>query len=188
MNDQVLFLRSCKGFRFCNIFIIDLRCQAMSGDSHLNYSSTFNGTDCCSIPSAALSKLPGLMCQWNQCHEHQREGCGYWFKSQLCRKITYDQLSSYKQGFPGGSDGKAPACQCRRRGSDPAVRVGKIPWRRQWHPTPVLLPGKSHGRRTLVGDSPWGRKESNTTEKLHFHFLSLFKIQITSPTTNIVKS
>ena len=42
--------------------------------------------------------------------------------------------------------------------------------RRQWHPTPVLLPGKSHGRRSLVGFSPWGRKESNTTEQLHFHF------------------
>ena len=43
-------------------------------------------------------------------------------------------------------------------------------WRRQWHATPVLLPGKSHGRRSLVGCSPWGRKESDTTERLHFHF------------------
>ena len=41
---------------------------------------------------------------------------------------------------------------------------------RQWHPTPVLLPGKSHGWRSLVGCSPWGRKESDTTERLHFHF------------------
>ena len=40
--------------------------------------------------------------------------------------------------------------------------------RRQWHPTPVLLPGKSHGWRSLVGYSPWGRKESDTTERLHF--------------------
>ena len=43
-------------------------------------------------------------------------------------------------------------------------------WRRQWHPTPVLLPGKSHGWRSLVGCSPWGRKESDTTERLHFDF------------------
>ena len=43
-------------------------------------------------------------------------------------------------------------------------------WRRQWHPTPVLLPGKSHGRRSLVGCSPWGGKESDMTEQLHFHF------------------
>ena len=43
-------------------------------------------------------------------------------------------------------------------------------WRRQWHPTPVLLPGESHGRRSLVGCSPWGLEESDTTERLHFHF------------------
>ena len=43
--------------------------------------------------------------------------------------------------------------------------------RRQWHPTPVLLPGKSHGWRSLVGSSPWGREESGMTERLHFHFL-----------------
>ena len=42
--------------------------------------------------------------------------------------------------------------------------------RRQWHPTPVLLPGKSHEWRSLVGYSPRGREESNTTERLHFHF------------------
>ena len=43
-------------------------------------------------------------------------------------------------------------------------------WRRKWHPTPVLLPRKSHGWRSLVGCSPWGRKESDRTERLHFHF------------------
>ena len=42
--------------------------------------------------------------------------------------------------------------------------------RRQWHPTPVLLPRKSHGWRSLVGCSPWGCEESDTTEHLHFHF------------------
>ena len=44
-------------------------------------------------------------------------------------------------------------------------------WRRQWQPTPVLLPGKSHGQRSLVGCSPWGHEESDTTERLHFHAL-----------------
>ena len=43
-------------------------------------------------------------------------------------------------------------------------------WEKARHPTPVLLPGKSHGRRSLVGCSPWGREESDTTERLHFHF------------------
>ena len=42
--------------------------------------------------------------------------------------------------------------------------------RRRWHPTAVLLPGKSHGWRSLVGCSPWGRKESDMTERLHVHF------------------
>ena len=43
-------------------------------------------------------------------------------------------------------------------------------WRRQWHPTPVLLPGESHGRRSLAGCSPWGSEELDKTERLHFHF------------------
>ena len=49
------------------------------------------------------------------------------------------------------------------------VVVRLLSRRRHWHPTPVLLPGKSHGRRGLVGCSPWGREESDTTERLHFH-------------------
>ena len=46
-----------------------------------------------------------------------------------------------------------------------------FPRRRQWQPTSVLLPGKSHGWRSLVGCSPWGRYESDTTGRLHFHAL-----------------
>ena len=75
------------------------------------------------------------------------------------------------QGLPWWLSGKESACQClqcRRRGFDPWVR--KIPWRRAWQPTPVFLPGKSHGQRSLVGYSPWDREESDTTERLHFHF------------------
>ena len=57
-----------------------------------------------------------------------------------------------------------------------------IYWRRQWHPTPVLLPGKSHGWRSLVGCSPWGRKESDMTKRLHFHFFhALEKEMATHP-------
>ena len=59
-----------------------------------------------------------------------------------------------------GSSGSRP-------GFNPWVR--KIPWKRKWQPTPVLLPGKSHGQRSLVDYSPWDRKESDTTERLHFH-------------------
>ena len=53
-----------------------------------------------------------------------------------------------------------------------SITLSKVVFRRrQWHPTPVLLPGKSHGQRSLVGCSPWGRWESDTTERLHFHAL-----------------
>ena len=64
------------------------------------------------------------------------------------------------------------ACNVGRPGFDPWV--GKIPWRRKQQPTPVFLPGESHGRRNLVGYSPWGHKELDTTERLHFHFLSAY--------------
>ena len=62
-------------------------------------------------------------------------------------------------GFPGGTSGKEPVCQCRRHKRcrfNPWVR--KIPWRRLWQPTPGFLPGKSHGQRSLVGYSPRGGK------------------------------
>ena len=49
-------------------------------------------------------------------------------------------------------------------GFDPVV--GKFPWKRAWQPTAVFLPGKSHGQRGLAGYSPWGHKESDTTEQL----------------------
>ena len=69
-------------------------------------------------------------------------------------------------GFPGSSS-KESACQCRkckRCGFDPCF--GKIPRRRAWQPTPVFFPGESHGQKSLVGYSPWGRKELDTTEAI----------------------
>ena len=67
-------------------------------------------------------------------------------------------------GFLGDASGKEPACQCWRLGFD--SWVGKIPWRRAWQPTPVFLPGNSHGQRSLEGYSPWGRKESDMAEAI----------------------
>ena len=69
-------------------------------------------------------------------------------------------------GFPGGTGGKEPSCQCRRHKRhefDPRVR--KIPWRTARELTPVFfLPEESHGQRSLAGYSPWGHTESDTTE------------------------
>ena len=67
--------------------------------------------------------------------------------------------------FPGEASGKEPTWQCRRHKRckfDPWV--GKIPWRRAWQPTLLFLPGESQGQRSLAGYSPWGCKESDTTE------------------------
>ena len=69
--------------------------------------------------------------------------------------------------LPRWLSGKEPTCQFRRSKRcefDPWV--GKIPWSRKWHPTPVFLLGKFHRQRSLVGYSPWGYRESDTTEGL----------------------
>ena len=67
---------------------------------------------------------------------------------------------------------------CKRCGFSPWVV--KIPWRRKWQLTPIFLPGKSHGQRSLVGYSPRGRKESGTTEWFNFHFSHQINILIKS--------
>ena len=72
----------------------------------------------------------------------------------------------------GGAGGKAPACQCKRLKFNPWVR--KSSCRRKWWPTPVLLPGESHGWRSLVGCSPWGWKKSDMTEWLSIHVQLLY--------------
>ena len=72
--------------------------------------------------------------------------------------------ASGKEDFPGGSDGKASAYNAGDLCSIPGS--GRIPWRRKWQPTPVFLPGESHGRRSLVGYSPRDCKELDTTEQV----------------------
>ena len=74
-------------------------------------------------------------------------------------------LFKYLMGLPWWLSGKESTCQCRRCGFDPWV--GKIPWRRKCQPTPVFLPGKSHGQRSLAGYSAQGRKESDMTQQLN---------------------
>ena len=100
--------------------------------------------------------------------------------SHLCLPRSWKCLLWLKQGGPGVATEflrldsvllrrQSICLQGGRPGFNPWVR--KIPWRRKWHPTPVLLPGKSHGQRNLVGYSPWSRKQSDTTKWLHFLLL-----------------
>ena len=79
---------------------------------------------------------------------------------------SFTSIFASLRGFPGGVRNKDPASQGRRYkrwGFDPWV--GKIPWRRAWQPTPVFLPGESHGQRSLAGYSPRGHKGLDTTEE-----------------------
>ena len=69
--------------------------------------------------------------------------------------------------LPWWLSGKESVCWHRRCKVQSLDR--KDPWRRKWHPTPVFLPGKSHGQRNLMDCSPWGCKESDTTDRLSMH-------------------
>ena len=83
---------------------------------------------------------------------------------------NFRSLVSNALRIPRWLSGKEPTCQCkryRRCRFDPWV--GKISWRGKWQPTAVFLPGKSRGQRTLVGYSPWGPKEWDTTGTEHEH-------------------
>ena len=76
----------------------------------------------------------------------------------------FTAVAPHVAGFPSGLDGKESAFQRGRPGFDPWVR--KIPWRREWLPTLVFLPGEFHGQRNPLGYSPWGRQELDMTEQL----------------------
>ena len=79
-------------------------------------------------------------------------------------------------GFRSWHMGKESACQCRRHercGFDPWV--GMIPWSGKWQPTPVFLPGESHGQGSLVGYSPQGCKKSGMTEYTHTLYTILWR-------------
>ena len=88
-----------------------------------------------------------------------------------CLKIQFDL--PFSSGSPGGSAGKESACNEGDLGSIPGS--GRSLGEGNGNPTPVFLPGKSHGWTSLVGYSPWGHKESDTTERLHFRGNWAFK-------------
>ena len=95
------------------------------------------------------------------------------FSNTIVQKHQFfgTQLSSFQLSHPYMTTGKTIALtRWTFVGKVMSLLFNMLPRRRQWHPTPVLLPGKSHGRRSLVGCSPWDRYESDMTERLHFHF------------------
>ena len=85
----------------------------------------------------------------------------------VIQKATYRNMYGFvftHKGFPAGAVVRNPPASAGDTGVQVQSWVGKILWRREWHPTPVFLPGKSHGKRSLVDYSPGGHKESDTTE------------------------
>ena len=82
-----------------------------------------------------------------------------WIAQRTALLFTKKEKNVSGVGF-GGGEGFGRGS--KRQGFDPCV--GKIPYSRKWQPPPVFLPGKSHGQRSLVGYSPWGRQESDPTE------------------------
>ena len=111
----------------------------------------------------------------------------YWIKTFLITFLTlvlagknlpntflFHNLPSFPSNYHSNVFYSFTCFKCRLSGLKNAfvefVTLRVVRWRRQWHPTPVLLPGKSHGQRSLVGCRPWGREESDTTERLNFHF------------------
>ena len=86
--------------------------------------------------------------------------------------------------YQTGSDGKASACNARHLCSIPgSVRY---PWRRAWLPTPVFLPGESHGQRSLAGYCPWGHKELDMTKQLTHKHISQPLVLFLPPHTHKV--
>ena len=90
------------------------------------------------------------------------------------RPVFLPLLGVYSQGFPGGLEGKASSRNARDPCSIPWW--GRSPGEGHGNPTPVFLPGESHGRRSLVGYSPQGRKESDTTERLRLYTIIVYTI------------
>ena len=82
----------------------------------------------------------------------------------VTKSDTTEQLNWTEDSTPGGTSGKEPSGQCRRpKRCRFSPRVGKILWRRKWQLTPVFLPGKSHGLRSLVSYSPWDGETNQLT-------------------------
>ena len=90
------------------------------------------------------------------------------YGSCQCNVCVYENQINRTVGISGSGD-ESVCLQCRRHGFHPWV--GKIPWRRQWQPTPVILPGKFHGWRSLVGSMGSQRVRHNWATSLSFHFL-----------------
>ena len=105
--------------------------------------------------------LPNLVDNSHILYRDHLVSCLWKVSSIKARILLWFYTYVTRLGLPRWLSGKESTCQCRRCGFNPWV--GKTPLRRKWQSIPVFLPGKSHGQSSLVGYSPWGHKESDTT-------------------------
>ena len=139
--------------------------------THHSYYLAKQGKCCLSLSSLTLitSEKPCQSCKKRKRKKRKREEkgkAGSKAKTEQVRMLLWFRL--LQQGFPVGTSDKEPACQCRsckRCGFNPWV--GKIPWRKAWQPTPILLPGVIPWlQRILAVYSPWGCIESDNWSNL----------------------
>ena len=140
LDDSVLHLCLCAMFFVCIVFSVLIIFS--------NEVFTLQNFNDCRSRDETMHKLREMLC----CYRSET------FHGHQCQCA-----SSHSVTTQYNMDGESSMC-CRFK---PCYEFW---WRRQWHPTPVLLPGKSHGQRSLVGCSPWGCTESDMTERLHFQF------------------
>ena len=129
--------------------------------------STCNGGDLRPIPGLGRSPGEGNGKPLQYSHLENSMNRGFWQVTVhgVAESDTVERLSH--SHIPGSSSSKEPICQCRRHKKlefNPWVR--NIPWKRKWQPTPIYLPGKSHGQRRLVDYSQWAGSELDKTQRL----------------------
>ena len=135
-------------------------------DGNLGFRPIFLPTTLYLLPTSSW-KLSDCNCILTLFFSEILGKCVSHFFFDYCSFLSYIRSKSLlvKLSYPWWLRGSSVCLEFRRPGFNPWV--GKIPWRRKWQPTPVLLPGESHGGRSLVGYSPWGHKESDMTERLY---------------------
>ena len=134
------------------------------------------------VPVCALSRVQLSMTPWTVAHQaplsmgFPRQECWSGLPCSTPRGLPDPEIEPASLAFPSLAGRFFTSLPPGKHLSYQRVTLNQwedskhIFWIWQWHPTPVLLPGNSHGWRSLVGCSPWRHEESDTTERLHFHF------------------
>ena len=141
--------------------------QSSASTDGENIKSDFSGAQCPPVGNKACEEqmkynVGKHLRTMNRCRTvkwYLLETVGHFHRTE-----NWGCIDRYYLGLPRWLSGNESTCQCKRPRFSPWV--GKIPWRRKWQPIIVFLPGKSYGQKSLVDYSPWGRKESDTTEWL----------------------